>query len=167
MTVTEVSVKLITPGKLLAYVRFVLDGCFVLHDCRLVVSHNGTFLAMPERRITERCSVCKCSNHVRARFCNGCGRRLWELACNYCEGLGFHPRPGTGIKCEPCNGSGLVWVGKIYADIAHPLDAGTRRYLTDAALVAYNKELNLSKQPGYACAYDARSPERIVEERHG
>ena len=40
--------------------------------------NKGLFVAMPSRKLHDRCPACAGKNHIRARFCNDCGHRLKE-----------------------------------------------------------------------------------------
>ena len=55
-----------------------LDGEFVVRDLKLIEGANGLFVAMPSRKLTDKCPKCGGKNHLRARFCNGCGGKLDE-----------------------------------------------------------------------------------------
>jgi stage V sporulation protein G len=86
------------------------------------------FLAMPARRLTDHCPRCHEKNHLRARYCSGCGCRLGEDR---------HLRAAFGER------------SKLHADIAHPINADTRRELERQVLAAYEVELAKSALPGY------------------
>ncbi|MBI4179653.1 septation protein SpoVG family protein [bacterium] len=53
MDVTEVRIKRFeTPqGKLLGFASITFDGCFVVHNLRVVDGEKGTFVAMPSRQL--------------------------------------------------------------------------------------------------------------------
>lgn len=54
MVVTDVRIKKVTEekfGKLKAYVDITLDGCLVIHGLKLMEGENGTFVAMPSRKM--------------------------------------------------------------------------------------------------------------------
>ena len=42
-----------TEGKIKAYVTFVLNGCFTVHDARIIEGSHGLFVAMPSRKTTN------------------------------------------------------------------------------------------------------------------
>lgn len=52
MEITEVRLRLVKePGRLKAAASVTIDGCFVVHDLRVVENDDGLFLAMPNKRI--------------------------------------------------------------------------------------------------------------------
>ena len=51
MEITDVRIKKVdTPGKLRAYVSVTFDGCFVVHNLKIISGQSGVFIAMPSRR---------------------------------------------------------------------------------------------------------------------
>lgn len=51
MQITDIRVKKIkTEGKLKAYVNVTFDGCFVIHNVKVIDGKNGIFIAMPSRK---------------------------------------------------------------------------------------------------------------------
>lgn len=129
MEVTEVKVKLVmgSRDRLKAYCTMTLDGEFVIRDLKLIEGTNGLFVAMPSRKLTDRCPSCGSKNHLRARFCNNCGSRLDES------------RAGTDRDGRP----------KLHADIAHPINSQCRERLQKGIEKAYLEEVERSKEPGY------------------
>lgn len=150
MKVTEVRIKLMGAGpiaatrdRVRAYCSILLDGVFAVRDIKVVEGADGLFVAMPSRKIADHCPTCGSKNHLRARFCNGCGSRLDEGRA-------------TG-------GAGDVSSGRVrlHCDVAHPINAEHREAIQDAILAAYAKEVEASRLPGYACRYDDYgAPER-------
>ena len=58
MEVTEVRVRLVGCGgteKLLAFATVTFDNSFVVRDLRIITGANGLFVAMPSRKLTDRC----------------------------------------------------------------------------------------------------------------
>ena len=50
--ITEVRLRLVKdPGKLKAAASITIDGCFVIHDLRVVENEGAFFIAMPNKRI--------------------------------------------------------------------------------------------------------------------
>lgn len=50
--ITEVRLRLVKePGKLKAAASITIDGCFVVHDLRVVETEGGLFVAMPNKRL--------------------------------------------------------------------------------------------------------------------
>ena len=93
MQITEVRVRLVgrKNERLKAFCSITFDGDFVVRDVKVIEGTNGLFVAMPSRRITDRCPMCRNKNSLRARFCSECGARLDEsrarsakVACGHC-----------------------------------------------------------------------------------
>ena len=129
MQITEVRVKLVgrKEERLKAFCSVTFDGDFVVRDVKVIEGTNGLFVAMPSRRITDRCPVCRNKNSLRARFCGECGARLDEARA---------PRDGHGRL-------------KLHVDIAHPVNAACRQAIEKAVFEAFDQELENSNQPGY------------------
>jgi len=126
--ITEVRIKLIgrRSDKLRAFCSITFDNAFVVRDLKIIEGQKGAFVAMPSRKICERCARCGCKNHVRAKFCNDCGNRLPAPAA---------PEPEPRVK--------------LHADIAHPINAASREAIQKRILEAYSLEVEKSKLPGY------------------
>jgi len=139
MQLTEVRINLCggNAGRLKAFCSLTFDNTFVIRDVKLIEGNDGLFLAMPSRKLSDRCSRCGEKNHLRARFCNQCGGRLDENR---------HLRSAHG-SARP----------KLHADIAHPINMECRGQIERHVLKAYQDELDLSRQPGYV-------PQRIDAE---
>ena len=133
MVITEVRIKLMDDSheneRLQAFCSVTFDDAFVVRDLKIIEGTKGSFVAMPSRKLTDRCPQCSCKNHLRARFCNHCGGRLDEN-----RHLMHHNGPGRP---------------KLHADIAHPISVECRNHIEQQVLEAYHKELELSQQPGY------------------
>ncbi len=129
MNITEVRVKMVNDEteRLRAFCSVTLDGAFVVRDLKVIDGSHGPFVAMPSRKLADRCPKCGNKNHLRARFCNECGAKLNE-------------------NRAPRDAQGRV---KLHADVAHPINAECREDLQHAVLEAYQEELELSKEPGY------------------
>jgi stage V sporulation protein G len=118
--------------RLQAFCSITFDDAFVVRDLKIIEGTKGSFVAMPSRKLTDRCSHCGCKNHLRARFCNHCGTKLDEDRAT---------RDADGRA-------------KLHADIAHPINSTCREVIQSAVLKAYHDERERSKQPGYICNYD-------------
>jgi len=129
MQITEIQVRLVPDNgqRLKAYCTITLDGEFVVRDLKIIEGNNGLFVAMPSRKLADRCGKCGAKNHLRAKFCNECGTQLSENRV---------PRDEAG---KP----------KLHVDVAHPIDPQCRQRLEKKIIDAYHKELQRSKQPGY------------------
>ena len=129
MEITEVRIKLIgrRSDKLRAFCSVTFDNAFAIRDLKIIEGQKGAFVAMPSRKICERCTRCSSKNHLRAKFCNDCGSAL----------------PGAPAGAEV---NGRL---KLHADIAHPINAGAREAMQKRILEAYSEEVEKSKLPGY------------------
>jgi stage V sporulation protein G len=135
MEITEVRVKLIPNcgDRLKAFCSITFDGEFVVRDLKIIEGTNGAFVAMPSRKLADRCPKCGAKNHLRARFCNECGAKLNEHRAS-------RDRQGRT---------------KLHADVAHPINAGCRERIQAAVIEAYQNEVEASKRPDYQPAdYD-------------
>jgi stage V sporulation protein G len=134
MELTEIRINLAggnAGGRLKAFCSLTFDDTFVVRDVKLIDGHDGIFLAMPSRKLSDHCGRCGEKNHLRARFCNGCGRRLDERRGN-ANGNHF----GSARQ-------------KLHTDIAHPINVSARQRIEREVLAEYYKELERSQQPGY------------------
>ena len=135
MVITEVRIKLCEENnseRLLAFCSVTFDNAFVVRDLKIIEGTKGMFVAMPSRKLTDRCGRCMCKNHLRARFCNSCGARLDEnRATRSMDGR-----------------------AKLHADIAHPIHSHAREQVQAAVARAYSEEREKAKLPGYVCTYD-------------
>ena len=129
MVITEVRIKLMEDNneRLQAFCSVTFDDMFVIRDLKIIEGQKGAFVAMPSRKICERCSRCGCKNHLRAKFCNDCGSKL----------------PGI-----PAGGEAEGRL-KLHADIAHPINASAREAIQKRIIEAYAEEVEKSKLPGY------------------
>ena len=51
MQITEIRIrKVAAEGKLKAYVTVTFDGCFVIHNVKIIEGKSGCFIAMPSRK---------------------------------------------------------------------------------------------------------------------
>ncbi len=141
MQLTEIRINLsdLRQGRLKAFCSLTFDQTFVVRDVKLIDGPGGLFLAMPSRKLTDRCSRCSEKNHLRARFCNQCGGRLDEHRAerhiHNGHHAGHHAGPGGRFK--------------LHADIAHPINAHCRTLFERSVIDAYMDEVEKSKQPGY------------------
>lgn len=55
MNITEVRVRLVKKeeGKLKAVASITIDGCFVVHDVKIIEGAEGCFIAMPSKRTPD------------------------------------------------------------------------------------------------------------------
>ena len=137
MEITEVRIKLMEDNsgsneRLQAFCSITFDDMFVIRDLKIIEGAKGFFVAMPSRKLTDRCHNCGTKNHLRSRFCNQCGCRLDEnRAIRDADGR-----------------------AKLHADIAHPINSMCREKIQAAVLASYADELERAKMPGYVSRYD-------------
>jgi stage V sporulation protein G len=146
MELTEVRINLCggRGSRLKAFCSLTFDRTFVVRDVKLIDGNDGLFLAMPSRKLADHCPACGEKNHLRARFCNECGRRLGDdRHLLYRNGNVAHP--GNGRPSGTHGPSRL----KLHADIAHPINAACRQQIEELVLHAYDAELERSRLPGY------------------
>jgi len=132
--ITEVRVKLMDePGeRLQAFCSITFDDAFVVRDLKIIEGATGPFVAMPSRKLTVHCPQCGCKNHLRAAYCNQCGKRLYEQsAAKDDEGR-----------------------AKLYADIAHPINSACREMIQQKVIQAFEEEREQAQQPGYISRYE-------------
>ncbi|UCD29317.1 MAG: septation protein SpoVG family protein [Planctomycetota bacterium] len=129
MEITEVRVKLVerSSERLRAFCSITLDSDFVIRDLKIIDGANGAFVAMPSRKLSDRCPKCGCKNHLRAKYCNECGQKLNENRA---------PKDSQGRA-------------KLHADVAHPINAKCRERIQKAVIEAFNTELEKAKSPDY------------------
>ena len=127
--ISEIRIKLLENqrDKLRAFASLTVDRCLVVRDIKIIEGPTGLFVAMPSRKLMDRCPECAGKNHLRARHCNDCGARL------------------ASDRGES-NQRGRL---RLYADVAHPIHQGARDFVQGAVLVAYRSELERSRQEGY------------------
>ncbi len=134
MKITEVRIKLMANAedRLRGFCSITFDDCFVVRDLKIISGNSGPFVAMPSRKLSAHCSKCGSKNHLKARFCNSCGAKQKSGQVNF-------------------DGDGRA---KLYADIAHPVNAACREMIQNCVIEQYNRELELSKDPSYRSRYD-------------
>lgn len=146
MHVTEVRIKLMEePGeRLKAFCSITFDDCFVVRDLKIIDGASGPFVAMPSRKLTSHCVKCGMKNHLRANYCNQCGVRQ-------AEGRALRDADGRA---------------KLYADIAHPINAACREKIQNAVVEEYFLEIERAKEPGYISRYEDYDGGDFGEEHH-
>ena len=142
MEITEVRIKLMDDPheRLQAFCSITLDHAFVIRDLKIIQGIKGPFVAMPSRKLTDRCPRCHSKNHLRSNYCNQCGAKLdEERALRDPEGR-----------------------ARLYADIAHPINCECRELIQRCVIHAFDEELVRSQQPGYVCTYEDYGEERYA-----
>jgi stage V sporulation protein G len=134
MRITDVRIKLMDDeqDRLLAFCSVTFDNGFVVRDLKIIDGINGPFVAMPSRKVMTRCPQCGCKNHLRAHYCNQCGKRLHEEPA---------PRDQDGR---------VVY----YLEIAHPINRNWREMIRDSVISEYEAERERAQHPDYVSRYD-------------
>ena len=142
MEITEVRIKLMDDpnDRLQGFCSITFDGCFVIRDLKIIQGTKGSFVAMPSRKLTDRCPRCGTKNHLRARFCNDCAAELDE---------------DRAVKDHDGR-------AKLYADIAHPINSGCRDMIQRKVLESFEEEKILARKTGYVCTYDDYDEDRYA-----
>jgi stage V sporulation protein G len=127
--ISEIRIKLLDRQRdmLRAFASLTIENCLVIRDIKVIEGPAGLFVAMPSRKLMDRCPECGGKNPLRARFCNECACPL-ELE-----------REDRDIRGKP----------RLYADIAHPIHQAARDLVQGAILAAYRAEFARSQQEGY------------------
>jgi len=134
MEITEVRIKLMDSGedRLRGFCSVTFDDAFVVRDLKIIEGNNGPFVAMPSRKLTFTCSKCHTKNHLRSNYCNNCGKRL----------------PSDQVSHDAGGRA------KLYADIAHPVNAQCREMIQNRVIAELKEELARSNEPDYFSRYD-------------
>ena len=104
-----------------------IDDALVLRDVKIIEGQKGLFVAMPSRKLCDRCPSCAGKNHIRSRYCSDCGARLYESRGDLDE----RGRP------------------RLYADVCHPINQEARDLVQRMVLGAYEEEHARSREAGY------------------
>ena len=141
MDITEVRVKLVENAaeRLLAFCAITINAAFVVRDLKIIGGPSGPFVAMPSRKLCAHCRTCGCKNPFKACYCNQCGTKLAEAQ-------------------PPRDGEGRI---RLYADIAHPINAACRELIQKRVVHEYEAELVRAREPGYVSRYEG-----IGDEEH-
>ncbi len=134
MEISEVRIKLMNGGqdRLLGFCSITIEQAFVIRDLKIIRGDKGPFVAMPSRKLTDRCPECRSKNALRSAYCSSCGKPLSR---------------NRSVKFPDGR-------ARLYADIAHPINCECRDLIQQRVLFAYDEELILSQQAGYVCRYD-------------
>jgi len=124
MEITEVRVRLLKQrqDKLQAYCSVTLDDAFVIRDIKVIKGSDGYFVAMPSRKITDRCPRCRSQNHLRALYCNECGTKI-------------------NPERAPKDDRGRA---KLHTDVAHPITSAYREILQQKILEGFEDVIQQS-----------------------
>lgn len=129
MDISEIRVKLVDQAqeRLKAFCTVTINREFVIRDVKVIEGPRGPFVAMPSRKVMDRCGQCGGKNHLRAENCNQCGSPLAEDRA---------PRDDRGRA-------------RLHIDVAHPINQECRSFMEKRILAAYNEEMERSQEPGY------------------
>lgn len=121
MDISGVRVKLIhdSGDRLKAVCTVTFDECFVVRDVKVVDGTNGLFVAMPSRKMSSHCPACRQKNHLKASFCNNCGKKLPP------------PRPQSDSDGR----------SRLHKDLAHPITPEFREVVQAGVLAEFQTEL--------------------------
>jgi stage V sporulation protein G len=127
--ISEIRVKLVDNRKerLLAFCTVTFHREFVVRDVKIIDGPRGPFIAMPSRKVMDRCHGCGSKNHLRAGYCNECGCELNENRA---------PKDARGRP-------------RLHVDVAHPINQDCRTDLERRIIESYEDELRRSQEPGY------------------
>ena len=125
--ITEVAIDVVNEtvsseaarDRLKAVASVTFDGCFAVHNLKIIQGKSGLHVAMPSIPLTDRCPQCSSKNPYRHRFCSNCGERLGEM---------------RGWKDD----QGRV---RLYEDVAHPITQKFRGEIHDAVIEDYKLTL--------------------------
>ncbi len=141
MQISEIRVKLVEnrTDRLKAFCSVTFDNAFVVRDLKIIEGTDGYFVAMPSRKLTDHCPSCSFKNPLRSKYCSECGARLDDAR---------NRRRSTSGRT------------KLHADVAHPINQQAREYIQGKIVEAYEREVELSQQPGY------RPPKMDMDEEY-
>lgn len=129
MQITEVKIRLLDSrrDRLRAYVTITIDHVFVIRDLRIIEGGHGTFIAMPSRRLADRCPRCSCKNNLQASYCNDCGNRL---------PAGRVQRDASGRP-------------RLHCDVCHPVNREARHLIERVIMDRFREECALKSAGNY------------------
>lgn len=128
MRITEVRIKLVASksDKLRGFATITIDDALVIRDLKIIEGTRGLFVAMPSRKMQDRCPGCAAKNPLRSNFCNDCGKRLRDNRAG---------QDGRTVR--------------LYADIAHPIHQEGRDQVQRDVIAAYQAESEASQREGW------------------
>lgn len=125
MTITDVRVSLDgTNDRVLVYCSFVIDGCFVVKNAKIVEGNHGRVVSMPNDPFRTKCPNCSKRVPVTDHFCGRCGVDQED-------------------NRAPLDDRGYP---RHYADVCHPTTAECRKIIEDALFAAYEKSVSQLKE---------------------
>lgn len=118
MEITEVRIMNMKNDKLRAFASVTFDGCFVVHDIKIINAPKGLLVCMPSKRPQVECPECGQKISAGSAFCPLCGERV-PLAI------------------------GTYDARKDRKDIAHPINEAFRKTVSQAVLSAFEKQSSI------------------------
>lgn len=115
MEITEIRITEMRNDRLKAFASVTFDGCFVIHDIKIVESPKGLLVCMPSKKAQIECADCGQRISSGSLFCPMCGKKQMIEA-------------------------GAVDKKKSRRDIAHPINDGFRVYVSDLVLASFSKK---------------------------
>ena len=78
MEITDIRIRKVdSEGKLKAYVTLTFDGCFVVHNLKIISGQAGTFVAMPSRK-TKKGEYKDIAHPINSDFRNALQGRILD-----------------------------------------------------------------------------------------
>lgn len=122
--ITEVNIKHINGSRLLAFIRIVLSGCFVIDGMRIIQTADGKrFIEMPQRELTDKCPRCGKQNSYLNTFCTKCSLALTSEP------------PQRQNDGKPL----------VYVDFCHPITSECREYIEKTVFDVFDAEQSKTK----------------------
>ena len=121
--------------RLQAFCSITFDDSFVVRDLKIIEGTKGPFVAMPSRKLTDRCPQCGCKNHLRAALLQPVRRQARTRTAPIRDDDGR---------------------AKLHADIAHPINSACREMIQQRVResAGFNRGCERAKLPGYISRYD-------------
>ncbi|MEO6809734.1 MAG: septation protein SpoVG family protein [Isosphaeraceae bacterium] len=137
MHVSEVKIELVPlmqEGRCLkAFASIVIDGALAIRDLRIVEGTRGLFVAMPSRKLDDKCPRCGIKNALKANYCNNCGTAL---------AVDRVLRSAGGEVATAPDGR-----PRMHVDVAYPINPAARKLIHDAVTTAYHDHLEQIDAP--------------------
>ena len=148
MDITEIRVKLTMDprNKLKAFCSVTFDDSFVVRDLKIIEGSKGPFVAMPSRKLSDRCRSCGGKNSLTSAYCSSCGSKL---------------DPNRATRDHRGR-------AKLHADLAHPVNSACRIELHRAVIKAFSDEVEKSAMEGYQAPSfdDLNDPDDFLDESY-
>jgi len=100
-----------------AYCSIEIPPGLIINDMKIIDGRKGLYVAMPSRKLCERCPKCRTNVELLAKFCQSCGEH----------------QPQRTLEQD--NNGRL----KRFADIVHPVTQECRSIIHEAVMTAYEE----------------------------